>query len=302
MRSPLERFERLSVTTGAHGVNGVRSPGDALQAGLTAAPRATIIPPAVPAMPRKQPAPGPSIGFPGLLCVALLCLFAAACGDSCISGVFNPPNSMFQVKTCSLTSTNGTMSVSGHGSAPAAQTGSFSLRHVFVAISGIEVSSDASLEWREIAPALEREPVQLDLLSSASAANRCAQSPLAVAQIPPGDYTHIRLRLASDAGEVTFASGLNQCRDIGVNCAVASDGAIRALAIDPGALEIRVAPSQASGGFVRVMPDTQTDVQIVFDGSSSRAAFVGDSLNLIPAFIAESPSPCNPFAQARPKN
>lgn len=271
---------------------------------LTPATRATIIARAVPVMSRKRFAPGLSGNFPALLCVVLLCLAVSACGDSCISGVFNPPNSMVQVKTCSgsLSISNGSIRMSFRRSpAPVAQGGSFAFRHIFVAVSGIEVFSAGSRDWREIAPALEATPAQIDLLASAPAVD-CARTLLAQASIPPGDYSQVRLRLAPESAGVNFGSAGNQCRDVGVNCAVASDGAIRSLTSDlngdPSAPQVLIGPGQIAGGSFRVLPDASMDLEIAFNAFSSRAVSVGDSLHLAPVFSAEPAIGCLGAAQA----
>jgi len=252
-------------------------------------------------MPRKQALLGCSIGFFGILCIVALCLGASGCGDSCVSGIFNPPNSSVQVKTCSLTTTSGMVSVGVRSSgAPAGEAGSLGFRHMFVTISGIEVFSESSSEWREIAPALESKPVQVDLLAGTSVSDGCAQARLAEAQVPPGDYTGVRLRLASESADIEFAPGENQCRPAGVNCAVAPDGTIRPLTVDGNTPELRIAPRQISGVFFRVMPDTQTDLSILFDAAASRAVPLRNAVHLAAVFSAEAAGPCPAVAAAEP--
>jgi Domain of unknown function (DUF4382) len=252
--------------------------------------RATIIPQAVPAMPRKPSAPDSSVSFFALLCILLLCVGTADCGDSCVSGIFNPPNSMVQVKTCSgsLSISNGTVRVSLRGSAPTAQMGSFAFRHINVTISGVEVSSVASPVWREITPALRSKPVQLDLLEGGTdGSDEFGRVSLGEASIPPGDYTAIRLRLAGPSTELDLLLEGNRCRDVGANCAVAWDGAIRPLALDLSAPEIGFAPVEIAGGVLRVLPDASTRLDMVFNAAGSRAVATGDSLRLAPVFDAE---------------
>lgn len=196
---------------------------------------------------------------------------------------------MVQVKTCSLNTTNGMFRVSLRGSASAAQTSSFAFRHIYVTISGVEVSSGASPVWREIAPALESKPVQLDLLEGGTdGSDEFGRVSLGEASIPPGDYTAIRLRLAGggQSTELDSPEG-NRCRDVGANCAVTWDGAIGSLTFDLSAPETGFAVVQIAGGFLRVLPDASTRLDIVFNAVASRAVAMGDSLRLTPVFDAE---------------
>lgn len=205
---------------------------------------------------------------------------------------------MVQVKTCSLNTSNGTVQLNARGSrAPAAQTGSFAFRHIYVTISGVEVSSEVPPRWLEIAPALESEPVQLDLLEGSTASEDFGRVSLGEASIPTGDYTDIRLRLAAKSAVLDSVPEWNQCRDIGLNCAVAWDGTIHPLTLDLSVPEIRIGPAQIGGGFLRVLPDASARLDIVFNAASSRATLVGASLRLAPVFDAESGRGCSAAGQ-----
>ena len=178
------------------------------------------------------------------------------------------------------------MSLSG---ASAEKGSSFAFRHIFVSISGIEVSSDA-FQQIEIAPTLASKPAQIDLLASAAASDDSGQSWIPEAEIPPGDYTHVRLTLVSEAASGSLAPSENPCADVGVNCAIAFDGSIHPLVLNANVPEIYVASGKIEGGFFRVLPDTRTDLTIVFDAASSRAATEGQSLVLAPVFEVRSSS------------
>jgi len=248
-------------------------------------------------MPRKHPAFEPSTRFFGLLCVLVLCAASIDCGESCISGVINPPDNMLQVKTCSITVSNGTMNVSFHGAAgPATSSNSFSIRHIFVTVSGVEISADGSSRWDEIAPELENKPIQIDLLAD----DVTAEQRLVEAQVAPGNYSAVRLRVAPESVNANFAPGENMCRSAGVNCAVDWDGAIRSLIFaldgvqkgvhgrDAGAPDVLIASTQISGGLLRILPEAATNVDILFRADLSSAARDGESLVLTPIFGVES--------------
>lgn len=205
---------------------------------------------------------------------------------------------MVQVKTCSLTTSNGMVQLNVRGSAPTAQLGSFAFRHIYVMISGVEVSSEVPPRWLEIAPALQSKPLQLDLLDGATVTDDSGRASLGEASIPSGDYTDIRVRLAARSTDLD--SEWNRCRDVGITCAVAWEGAILPLTFDSSVPEIRVVPAQIVGGFLRVLPDASTRLDIVFDAASSRAALIGDSLRLAPVFDAESGKGCSEAGQADP--
>lgn len=235
----------------------------------------------------------PSSTFFELLCVLVLCMGAVNCGESCISGVFNPPNSMFQVKTCSVSASNGSMSVGAQGSdgsgaavTVSASSRTFRMRHLFVAVSGIEIRAEGSSQWQEIASALESNPIQIDLLGDAS-----AEGPWPIdAEVSPGNYSALRLRLPSESENAKLASRENPCGEVGLHCAVMSDGTIRPLRLEgTGHVQGNQSlPAQIPEGFLRVMPDTRTDVGIVFQGAASNAVEFGGAVLLAAVLTAET--------------
>jgi hypothetical protein len=260
---------------------------------LTAPMQATIIPRGVPIMPRQNTAKGASKRFSAVCLALLLCSAAATtgCNNYCVSGVINPPTGTIQVNTCPPSQANATVRISIHPSATSStESGSIGFRHIFVTIIGIEASSEVPAEWQELAPDLERNPVQIDLVGCTL--DDCASPSFAETLVPAGVYHEVRLRFApQQLADGSLAPEKNKCGNVGLNCAVTADGEVRPLTLDLSTPEVRITSEQIAGGFFRVLPDTATDLAIVFNGNSPRGMLLGKSVHLDPVFNIESSTP-----------
>lgn len=168
------------------------------------------------------------------------------------------------------------------------------VRHIFLAIRGIELNSnvsasDDSPDWQELLPeSSAEEPLQVDLMESAiGPAN---SKPLREAvQIPAGVYREVRLRVAPNqpvADDRLPAE--NPCGKGTFNCIVMADGRVHPLPLDSGAPELRIMSETMDGAALLFPPDTRSDLiielKLVWKLSSS-----GDTgIRLLPALAGSA--------------
>jgi hypothetical protein len=165
-----------------------------------------------------------------------------------------------------------------------------------VTLRGIEaiasaLADDDSPDWRELAPKLATQPVQLDLL--ARNADSCARSTFDDVALPADAYRQIRLRLESDRPP-TDASIPEEsaCGGVSLNCVVMSDGGVRALVLDRPSSQVQVPSDRISGGFFRVFPEATVNLKIEFNTQSTLIFSADDPVRLVPVFTVELQSPC----------
>jgi len=234
----------------------------------------------------------------GVFAILLACIAFAGCGDFCVHGVINPGG--------------GTVTGTGNGCPGLKQTGNVALQlnssvtpnapswpsdvqHIFVSLRGIEAlpanpPGDESAAWEELAPDLATQPVQVDLM--ARAASSCSPTAFHEAVVGAGVYSQVRLRLVPnqfDASEPVPAE--NACGEIGFNCIVASDGAMRPLASNDST-ELRIPPDGIVGGFFRIRPDDHIRLTIEFEPRASFILPAGDTAQLLPTFSVTQQSSC----------
>src|SRR5271156_4195679 len=137
-----------------------------------------------------------------LLATLFFCLSFFGCNNYCFVFVSNPGGSISSsTPSCQLNSSTGTVRLRINAS-PTARTEATptSIQHIFVTLRGIEaiasaLADDDSPDWKELAPKLATQPVQLDLL--ARDAYSCARSTFEDVAVPVDAYRQVRLRLAS---------------------------------------------------------------------------------------------------------
>jgi hypothetical protein len=258
---------------------------------------------AIPRYRHMRTSPSPVVH---LCTTALLCLALVGCtGDYCITGIFNPTGIVTGTNNpCVDNKLMGNVSVriataAASGEGPMAPN----LLHVFVTVQGIEAHPDAtaaddSPDWEELAPDLVREPMQIDLLAHAAESCASNRAPTAVAA---GAYRQVRVRLVAGTPTVgKVVSPENACGSTGFHCAVSLDGHVHPLALDGGVTALRVAGDGIAGGFLQVLPGTDTHFTIKFNPFASFAAASGDTVQLSPAFNVSAAAPCGKAVTLEP--
>ncbi len=232
-----------------------------------------------------------------------LCFLLIGCGDTCfvITGIFPNTTSATNPPTCNLGAGNGTITVGINSARPSPVAPmSPNLQHVFITLRGIEanpnsVAAEDSPDWQELAPEFATEPVQIDLMATTVSGASCAASRLTrKSAVRASVYRQIRLRLISD--QATPGDPLpqhNECSGSGFNCVVDTNGHAHALALKNGARDLLITSDRITDGSFNVLPDTETNLSIVFDPYSSLAAATGDAVQIMPVFSAETAVACD---------
>jgi len=173
------------------------------------------------------------------------------------------------------------------------------LQHVFITLRGIEanpnsVAAEDSLDWQELAPEFATEPVQIDLMATSVSGVSCASRLTRKSIVRASMYRQLRLRLVPDqsvAGESQPKH--NECSGSGFNCVVDTNGRAHALALKNGAGGLLITSDRIADGSFNVLPDTETNLSIVFDPYSSLVASTGDAVQIMPVFSAETAVACD---------
>ena len=238
-----------------------------------------------------------------IFCTALLaCFVLLGCGDTCftITGIFFNTSSTSNPPTCQLTNANGNIDVGINSvTAPSVAPIAPNLRHIFVSIRGVEANPDAlaaedSPDWQELAPELESEPVQIDLMASPASDALCASRIARNATVRADLYRQVRLRLVSDQPAAGAPQPRrNECIGLGFNCVVDINGRAHSVTLKNGAHDFLIASDRIPDGFFNVFPDAETHLSIVFDPYASLAVGAGDAVQISPVFSAEVLASCN---------
>jgi hypothetical protein len=230
-----------------------------------------------------------------------LCLALSGCGDTCfvITGIFPNAASTANPPTCNLGTGNGTVTVGINTviASPALPM-SPNLGHVFITLGGIDANPNAdatedSPDWQELAPHLASEPIQIDLMAADVSGASCASRLAGKASVRAGAYRQIRLRLLSGpaaAGDPVLRD--NSCGGRNLNCVVDTNGHTRALVMKNAAGNVLIMSDHIADGSFNVLPDTETQLSIVFDPYSSLAVAVSDAVQVAPVFSAETAAGC----------
>jgi Domain of unknown function (DUF4382) len=237
------------------------------------------------------------LSFSGLLLCFLLC----GCGDTCfvVTGIFPNTTSATNPPTCKLGDGTGIIivGINSARSSPVAPT-SPNLQHIFITLRGIDASpnanaSDDSSDWQELAPELASEPVQIDLMNTSVSGALCASSLTRKASVRADVYRQLRLRLVSDQQiSNDTVPQHNECGGVSYNCVVDINGHTRALVTKNVAGNMVIASDHIADGSFDVLPDTETQLSIVFDPYSSLAVAVSDAVQVAPVFSAETAAGC----------
>jgi hypothetical protein len=185
---------------------------------------------------------------------------------------------------------------------PPAPEGQPRIQHVFVTLRGIDANSSAtadenSPDWQELAPNLDREPIQLDLF--ARSADSCEPNISSRVTVPADNYRQLRLRLSPNQPDTTdLLLQQNSCGSAAFNCVVTSDGNIKPLILDRDLSQIQVSSQQIATGSFRISPQSPLNLKIEFNPQSSHFIPTDSAVQLIPVFTAAVRSPCESITVA----
>jgi hypothetical protein len=230
----------------------------------------------------------------------LFCLSVVGCSNYCFVFVSNPGGSVSgssNPPSCQLNTATGTVRLRVTASpTTSAQTAPASIQHIFVTLRGIEatpsaIPDDDSPNWQELAPKLATQPEQLDLV--AHNAESCERNTFADVAVPADAYRQIRLRLSPNQPATDESVPKeNACGVVGFNCVITADGGIRPLVQDQISTQFQISSNHISGGFVRVLPDTATNLRIEFSPQTTLIFSADAPVRLVPVFTVESEAPC----------
>ena len=233
-----------------------------------------------------------------ILPILFCCASLAGCDNSCVLFVSNPGGGTVSVSadngTCHTTAQpTGNVRVRFRGSSTGIETWrEAGIEHMFVSIREIDAHlglayGEDSSGWQDLAPDLKKRPVQIDLMPSND--NSSPADFLAEAAVPAGEYTQLRIVLASDEPAVREPiQAANPCGDAGLNCIITDDRTVRELTLSPSQAtteRIPIPAGRAGGAIFRVFPGTTSSVELEFDPASSQVYIFGSKALLIPAFV-----------------
>jgi hypothetical protein len=146
--------------------------------------------------------------------------------------------------------------------------------HVYVTIRSVQAHTSASAGdgtpgWQELAPQLNSQPMQIDLLGGGS--NACLLATLGSnTAVPAGVYQQIRLLLVVNDGGDGPLPLPNECAGYGFNCAKLHDGSVHELLLSSQAnTGLKIPPGQIVGGPITVMAGQSVDLNIDFNTCAS---------------------------------
>lgn len=227
-----------------------------------------------------------------LLPVVLLCAFWCGCDNSCVVFVSNPSGGTLSVNTSTCRISNDPAgSVRLRLSAPSERSEAWrraGIEHVYLTVREIDARlsvayGDGAAGWREIAPNLRKQPLQIDLLSGAG--DSSAGIFFGETAIPVGEYAEIRILLTPDhpaGGEAVPRE--NACGDVGFNCAVTRDGNPHPISL-PGNDRVLILPTRPARTVFHVFPGTVSNLDLTFEPGTSQIAMLGSAAWLSPAFV-----------------
>lgn len=218
--------------------------------------------------------------------LALLPVFLTGCANSCIVGVWNPPNGTIGVvagsppPACALTKATGALRLVVHSNHSCEFCSASNRVHSAVlSLKGIDVRSNArdeSSAWHELLPQLETQPIQIHLLSEGTNSLRTDSLEERVL-IPAGTYDLLRLRFASNQpGGIGEIPEKNPCGRIGPNCVVMADGQINSLEFAGDKLESTFASETTADGLLLVLPGSESELFIELTSVASIDASSGN--------------------------
>lgn len=208
-------------------------------------------------------------------------LLLVGCGDTCVSGFFNPGGQITVTSgasACTLPRTNGAVSTAiiKSGSCQIC-TPSARVEHVYLTLRGVQLHPSAiaernSPDWVEIAPQLADEPRQMDLIGK-TVPEILAQS----AMIPAGSYRQVRLEFLPDPpARGGHSLGVGECGAARQNCIVMGDGGVDPVHWPGGVPELLITGQSMEGGALLVLPDTTAELRISLEPQQAFYSYTGE--------------------------
>jgi hypothetical protein len=147
-------------------------------------------------------------------------------------------------------------------------------QHIYVTIRSVQAHTSATADdntsgWQELAPQLNTQPMQIDLLAERQTA--CLLTTLGSnTALPAGTYQQIRLLLVANDGGGGPAPAMNACGNQGFNCAVLQDESVHELLLSSQAnTGLKIPPGQVEGGPITVAAGQDVDLNIDFNACAS---------------------------------
>jgi Domain of unknown function (DUF4382) len=223
----------------------------------------------------------------GFILLSLSSVFLTGCANSCIVGVWNPPNSTIGVvagnppPACALTKATGALRLVLHSKSSCEFcSASNRVQSAVLSLKGIDVHSsanarDESSAWQELLPQLETQPIQVHLLNEGT--NSLGTDTLAErVLIPAGTYDLLRLRFVSNQpGAIGEIPAKNACGRVGRNCVLMADGQIEPLVFAEDKLGSSFASETTADGLLLVLPGTESELLIELTPVASIGASFG---------------------------
>jgi Domain of unknown function (DUF4382) len=148
------------------------------------------------------------------------------------------------------------------------------ITHVYITVRSVQAHTSATADdnsagWKELAPQLVNQPMQIDLFAAGS--STCLLTNLGSnAALPAGNYQQIRLLLVANSGGSGPTPGTNNCNGQGFNCVVLHDGSIHQLDLSSQAnTGLKIPPGQIVGGPISVGAGQDVDLNIDFNACAS---------------------------------
>ena len=238
-----------------------------------------------------------SLRWAVLISLLVVALGLPGCHNTCVTVISNPPQGTVQVKagdpppTCKATVSTSAIRVE-MSPAPTCATcpAASPVQHIFITVNGVSARTSAepdahARDWKELAPQLAERPVQVDLLAPPAQPDAIA---FGEATVPAGVYRQIRLQLLTKPQSGDPVLERNVCGNAGFHCLVMADGRIEPLALENDAAIIPA--ERIEGGFLRLLPDTQTTLRIRFQAAASLVTPGAEGARLLPTFTAATKS------------
>jgi hypothetical protein len=223
----------------------------------------------------------------GFIFLSFWSVFLTGCANSCIVGVWNPPNGTIGVvagspaPACALTKATGALRLVLHSNRSCEFcSASNRVYSAVLSLKGIDVRSsanarDESSAWQELLPQLETQPIQIHLLNGGTNSLR-TDSLAERVLIPAGTYDLLRLRFASNhPGAIGETPAKNACGRVGPNCVVMADGQVVPLVFAEDILESNFASETTADGLLLVLPGTESELLIELTPVASIGASFG---------------------------
>jgi len=150
-----------------------------------------------------------------------------------------------------------------------------SLDSVFITVRSVQAhtsgtATDQSAGWQELAPQLNTQPIQLDLLHLPLNGS-CLLAQLGSGPIPVGDYQQIRLLLVANGTTTGPLPVSNACGGSIFNCVVVT-GQTSPVPLDLSSQAktgLKIPPGQIAGGPIRVAAGQAVDINLDFNACAS---------------------------------